>query len=120
MIKQIGDYLVAYTQTYVDDEYEELMEHRSNTIFMWTMNCSLYTLGAILAWVLPGLHSIWGFVVSVVPTIVASMVSKKWMRKYVPYPKPAPLPFFVGFSFAASVGMAMGIITNIWSWQEVG
>lgn len=112
-MKKLGDYLIAFTQTYVEDEYEELMEHRSNTIFMWVVSAMMLVLGAVLAWALPGYYSMWSMVVALLPMVIANWVSKSWMKAYAPRPKPAPQPAYLGLTFFCTLMMVSGIGYNI-------
>ena len=49
-----------YDQT-VDDEYERLVLRRASSVSVRAIYLVTLILMAVLAWVLPGLHSLWAF-----------------------------------------------------------
>ena len=58
LIKRFGDYHVSLVREYVDDEYQEKIENQSNTIVVNTLPYTLYGIGAVLAWAIPGPRSL--------------------------------------------------------------
>ena len=70
-----NDATLHYFDASVDDEYERTMLHRSSTVSMYLMIWFTFTIGAVLAWVLPGLLSLWS-VVMFLPPLLANLLGE--------------------------------------------
>lgn len=111
MLKATGDYLVNFTKTYVDDEFEEITEHRANTVFMWVSIMASYVTAALLCWVLPGWYSVAGLVL-LIPFLIAALWSRAWMRNYVPLPKTPRMPAYIAVIFVSTFLMVLGVYSH--------
>lgn len=124
LVKKFGDYTVNLVPQYVDGEYEESIEHKSNTVLVNSLPFTIYLVGAILAWAIPGPRSLLSLLV-LIPLMVGSMVGNGWMKHYAPRPKPViPAPLIIGMLIPVVI-MFAGISYNIadgmnaFSWSAV-
>lgn len=77
----------------VDDEYERSILHRSSTVAVRVSYLSALLLMAVLAWVLPGAHSLWAIALFL-PLGFGEFISRRWMSRQVARPRPvSPSPF---------------------------
>lgn len=74
-----------YDQT-VDDEYERLVLHRASSVSVRAIYFVTLILMAVLAWVLPGLHSLWAFTL-LLPLAVGEFVAQRWMSTRTARPR---------------------------------
>lgn len=98
-----NDATLHYFDASVDDEYERSMLHRSSTISMYLMIWFTFTVGAVLAWVLPGLLSLWSVVVFL-PPLLANLLGEHWLKQHTPRPNYPELPrrdWAIGIPIAA-------------------
>ena len=87
----IADHIANHTfeqvEACTEDEYQREVVYKSYAVGYSTMVFSLYTVGAIFAWLLEGQLSQVSVVV-IFPYVLAEMISTQWMIKHVPRPKP--------------------------------
>ena len=88
MFKSLGDRLVARSEATVDDEFERAVLHRSSSIASQVAIVTALVVMAVLAWVLPGWHSLWSMLL-LAPAVIGEIVSQSWMRAQVASPRAA-------------------------------
>ncbi len=127
----LGDKIVAGYETTVDDEYQTLVLHQSNTIGFHIAYYGYIALGAALGWLLP-YERRWASMIVIVPMLVSAIIGTKWLRRRIPRPrvlapKPVELALMIflaavwlaGFQFnnpehdlATALGMVVGGIVG--------
>lgn len=84
-----NDKILERYDTSVDDEFERETLYRSMAIsYAWAINLT-FVACAILAWVLPGLYSMWA-VLPMAFLIFAMATGDRWRRQRTPSPRPTP------------------------------
>lgn len=89
-IKRFGDYQVEAIEVFSDDEFQSKIEYQANTVALNTMPYSLYIVGAVLAWCIPGVRSLLSLLVFI-PLLLGISWGHRWMKYYAPRPRPAIL-----------------------------
>lgn len=69
-----------------EDEYQERTLLRAMTIAYYTIPISNYTIGAILAWCLPGKLAFFSFLL-LAPLIISEFFANSWIKGKMPRPK---------------------------------
>lgn len=86
-----GDVVVQRVRDSVDDEYQEQIAHQSASVGMqYNFLGSLLT-AAALAWILPGNYSWSSMAVMLVPMLMGTAASQRWMKRRAPRPRYAQL-----------------------------
>lgn len=112
LIKRFGDTHTHLVKEYVDDEYQEKIENQANTVFVNTLPFTLYSIGAILAWSIPGFRSLLSLLVFL-PLLIGIAFSQGWEKHYAPRPKPVILPRTVAAIIFLAIVQGLGIIYNV-------
>ena len=86
-----NDATLHYFDASVDDEYERTMLHRSSTVSMYLMIWFNFTVGAVLAWVLPGVLSLWSALLFL-PPLLSNLIGEHWLKRHTPRPNYPGLP----------------------------
>lgn len=112
MIKHFGNRIITTVDATVDDEYERSVLHRSASIYARMIIWSTFVLMMVLAWVLPGWHSLWAAAL-IIPLLISEGVAQAWMRAHVAAPRPYRLDAqaVIGLIVVVIV-MAAGIAYN--------
>lgn len=111
LVKRFGDYHVNLVREYVDDEYQEHIENRSNTVVVNTLPYTLYGMGAILAWSIPGSRALLSLLVFV-PLLVGIYLGNGWMKNYAPRPKPIVPKWMLIIVIPLVTTQGLGIVYN--------
>lgn len=112
LIKRFGDYHVSLVREYVDDEYQEKIENQSNTIVVNTLPYTLYGIGAVLAWAIPGSRSLLSLLVFL-PLAVGIVFGNGWMKHYAPRPKPVVPKWMLAIVIPLVILQGLGIVYNV-------
>ena len=72
-------------ERYARDEFEKEIVLKSYAIGYTVAFFTVYCAAAVLAWVLPGAHSLWALA-PICGLVIAELVSSNWMKQHVPRP----------------------------------
>lgn len=64
----------------VDDEFERQLLHRSSTVTAQSSMWLCFLVGAILAWALPGDHSLWSALLLLIPA-ASQVLGQNWLKR---------------------------------------
>lgn len=111
-IKRFGDFHTELVKEYVDDEYQEKIENQSNTVLVSTLPYTLYSMGAVLAWAIPGVRSLLSLLV-LFPLLIGIVFGQGWSKHYAPRPKPIIQPRTLAIVVVLALIQGVGIVYNI-------
>lgn len=114
LMNKFGDYVLNDLASRVDDEYQLDVALKATAIAYYLMPLTLYTLSAVLAWVLPGRLSVWALAIPFT-LMVAEGLSQIWMTARAPRPRPGKMfgtygVIGLGITIVAMVGVFLKII----------
>lgn len=112
LIKRFGDFHTELVKEYVDDEYQEKIENQSNTVFVSTLPYTLYSMGAVLAWTIPGVRSLLSLLVFF-PLLIGIAFGQGWSKHYAPRPKPIILSGTLAIVVVLELIQGVGILYNV-------
>lgn len=113
LAKKFGDWTVdEYVPQYTEDEYERLIEFKSNTVLVNALPVTTAIFGALMAWILPGEYS-WVSLLIYVPMGLAYVIADQWMKHYAPRPKPILPKKYTALMMMIIVLHGLGVLKNI-------
>ncbi|WP_276652528.1 hypothetical protein [Corynebacterium vitaeruminis] len=88
---RLADFAFRNVRDSAEDEYQEKILFQSLAVGHYTLPVTLLTVGAILAWAIPGKLSALSLLVAV-PMLVDVQVTKSWLRDKAPASRPYEAP----------------------------
>lgn len=112
--KYFADYAFCLAKESTDDEYQEMMWYKSCALAYASLPFFLYSVGAVLAWGLPGMYTLMSALI-IIPIICSESIAQTWLKDFAPRPRANVNSKFTALTMLPAVLMIAGIVYRLFS-----